>query len=77
VTEIVPDQVVLGKEDVLDGMGSEEPVLTVHERSQAGFRRSAADESEISRVLNVLREDKAPAAVEDSHNIIVAGMNIQ
>ncbi len=67
----------LGQQDIFDGVGGEEAILHIEERSFGIFGGAARDQGEIAGLLRIARVEDAPAAIGHAHNVVMAGMNIE
>ena len=67
----------LGEQDVFNRMRGEETVLHIHERRFAGFRSATGDQGEVAGFLGVAAKEHSPAAVGDTHDVVVTTVNIQ
>jgi hypothetical protein len=62
---------------ILDGVGGQESVLNVEERCLRVFGGAAGDQSEIACLLGVTGVEDTPAAVGDTRDIIMSGVDIE
>ena len=70
-------QLVLGEPHVLQRVGGEEPVLDDEERRVGLLGDATGDGRQVGRLLRVPGEEDAPARVGDTHDIVVAGVDVE
>ncbi len=66
-----------GQLQALDGVGGEKTVLDVEKWRLGLFGDAPSDQRQIGGLLDIAREQHAPATVRHTHDIVVAGVDVQ